>query len=101
LIGRVEQWNSDETTDIPGILPRVDIGHSRCSSRHPQVPIEKGLCNAGVTYANVNVAGDVKRCGYMQYPILGNIYQNTVSLFEAAQPCPHVCGCTEKYYCGG
>lgn len=66
---------------------------------HPLLPDELP-CNAGVTYANVNAAGDVKRCGREHASRLGNIFEGTFSFLDEPRPCSSAdANCPERIYC--
>ncbi len=57
------------------------------------------LCNAGYKYAIINVDGTVKPCGQVLGPILGNIYQRNIRLYERPMKCRiKYCKCREFEY---
>jgi len=98
LLARVTQCPSEEMSEPSVMLSPVHDKHWFLPVQPRQSLVAEQLCNAGVTYANINVHGDVKRCGCSQSIPLGNIYLSTLVLLTDAQPCTQALGCSEIKY---
>ena len=83
-------YSADERAWLRSIDPRFDDNRAYSSKGEP--------CWAGETHFTVDGMGDVRRCHFVDEPVLGNLYRDSLTALLRPRACPNTeCRCHIGY----
>jgi len=95
----VVKWTpSKEVEEITEVISVNNRDEKQLYNLKPIVSFKK-LCKAGCNYAVIRVDGTVNRCGQLEKPVLGNLFEKNVKLLKKPKECGvKYCRCAEFEY---